>query len=99
MHVDLKELISALVDGKEDCAIVSSYKLDTSDSLCPSRVRAMLASRACHTSCTVGDALTKTEMQRVILLNTVDLSCFYFRRCFESQRTLVTVYSPEFAGI
>ncbi|XP_078175861.1 DNA mismatch repair protein isoform X4 [Carex rostrata] len=63
---DLKELISALVDGKEDCAIVSSYKLDTSDSLCPSRVRAMLASRACHTSCTVGDALTKTEMQRIL---------------------------------
>ncbi|KAF3330253.1 DNA mismatch repair protein PMS1 isoform X1 [Carex littledalei] len=63
---DLKELISALVDGKGDCAIVSSYKLDTSDSLCPSRVRTMLASRACHTSCTVGDALTKTEMQRIL---------------------------------
>ncbi|KAJ3681376.1 hypothetical protein LUZ60_015865 [Juncus effusus] len=63
---DLKELISALVDGKEECAIISSYKLDTSDSICPSRVRAMLASRACRTSCMVGDALTKTHMQKIL---------------------------------
>lgn len=62
---DVRELISTLVDGQGDCAIISNYKMDTADSICPSRVRAMLASRACRTSVMIGDPLTKTEMQKV----------------------------------
>lgn len=61
----MRELISTLVDGQGDCAIISNYKMDTADSICPSRVRAMLASRACRTSVMIGDPLTKTEMQKV----------------------------------
>jgi len=53
-----------------ECSIVGSYKLDTSDSVCPSRVRAMLASRACRSSIMVGDALGRNEMQKVVKHNT-----------------------------
>ncbi|XP_020101043.1 DNA mismatch repair protein PMS1 isoform X4 [Ananas comosus] len=63
---DVRELISTLVDGQGDCAIISNYKMDTADSICPSRVRAMLASRACRTSVMIGDPLTKTEMQKIL---------------------------------
>lgn len=63
---DLKDLISTLNDSQGECSIISSYKSDTSDSVCPSRVRAMLASRACRTSVTVGDALSQTEMQNIL---------------------------------
>ncbi|XP_038979286.1 DNA mismatch repair protein PMS1-like isoform X3 [Phoenix dactylifera] len=62
---DVKDLICTLADSQEDCSIIGSYKMDTSDSLCPSRVRAMLASRACRTSVMIGDPLTRKEMQRV----------------------------------
>jgi len=48
-----------------ECSIVGSFKLDSSDSMCPSRVRAMLASRACRSSIMVGDALGRNEMQKV----------------------------------
>lgn len=44
---------------------MSSYKMDTQDSLCPSRVRAMLASRACRSSVMIGDPLGRREMQKV----------------------------------
>nr|KYP74209.1 Mismatch repair endonuclease PMS2 [Cajanus cajan] len=65
---DVKELISTLSDGDGhvECSLVGSYKLDTSDSLCPSRVRAMLASRACRSSIMVGDALGRNEMQKIL---------------------------------
>ncbi|RZB85274.1 DNA mismatch repair protein PMS1-like isoform X1 [Glycine soja] len=65
---DVKELISILSDGDGhvECSIVGSYKLDTSDSVCPSRVRAMLASRACRSSIMVGDALGRNEMQKIL---------------------------------
>ncbi|KAJ1435682.1 Ribosomal protein S5 domain 2-type fold, subgroup [Sesbania bispinosa] len=65
---DVKELISILSDGDGhgECSIVGSYKLDTSDSICPSRVRAMLASRACRSSIMIGDALGRNEMQKVL---------------------------------
>ncbi|KAK7392328.1 hypothetical protein VNO78_20762 [Psophocarpus tetragonolobus] len=65
---DVKELISILSDGDGhvECSIVGSYKLDTSDSVCPSRVRAMLASRACRSSIMIGDALGKNEMQKIL---------------------------------
>ena len=39
--------------------------MDTVDSVCPSRVRAMLASRACRSSIMIGDALGRNEMQKV----------------------------------
>lgn len=63
---DVKELISILSDNQGECGVMGCYKMDTSDSVCPSRVRAMLASRACRTSVMIGDPLTKSEMQKVI---------------------------------
>ena len=41
--IDVKDLISTLADSHGDCSIFGSYKMDTADSICPSRVRAMLA--------------------------------------------------------
>ncbi|KAG8060422.1 hypothetical protein GUJ93_ZPchr0002g24547 [Zizania palustris] len=63
---DVKELISMLADSQGDCSMISSYKLDRTDSICPSRVRAMLASRACRTSTMIGDPLTKAEMKKIL---------------------------------
>ncbi|WOL12195.1 DNA mismatch repair protein PMS1 isoform X1 [Canna indica] len=70
---DVKELISILSDSQGESGVMGCYKMDTSDSICPSRVRAMLASRACRTSVMIGDPLTKSEMQK-ILRNLVDLN-------------------------
>ncbi|KAG6495274.1 hypothetical protein ZIOFF_043068 [Zingiber officinale] len=70
---DVKELISILADGQGELGVRCSYKLDTPDSICPSSVRAMLASRACRTSVMIGDPLTKIEMRK-ILRNLVDLN-------------------------
>jgi DNA mismatch repair protein PMS2 len=55
-----------LADSQGDCSIISSYELDRTDSICPSRVRALLASRACRMSTMIGDPLTKTEMKKII---------------------------------
>ncbi|OEL37104.1 DNA mismatch repair protein PMS1 [Dichanthelium oligosanthes] len=63
---DVKELISMLADSQGDCSIISSYKVDKTDSVCPSRVRAMLASRACRMSTMIGDPLTKAEMRKIL---------------------------------
>ena len=63
---DVKELICMLSDSQGDCSIISSYKMDTTDSVCPSRVRAMFASRACRMSTMIGDPLTKTEMKKIL---------------------------------
>ncbi|CAL9120572.1 unnamed protein product [Musa textilis] len=63
---DVKELISILSDNQGECEVMGCYKMDTSDSVCPSRVRAMLASRACRTSVMIGDPLTKSEMQKLL---------------------------------
>ncbi|CAL0316198.1 unnamed protein product [Lupinus luteus] len=63
---DVKELISTLSDEHGECSIIGSYKLDTSGSICPSRVRAMLASRACQSSTMVGDPLDRNEMQKIV---------------------------------
>ncbi|KAG2651966.1 DNA mismatch repair protein PMS1-like [Panicum virgatum] len=63
---DVKELISMLADSQGDCSIISSYKLDKTVSVCPSRVRAMLASRACRMSTMIGDPLTKAEMRKIL---------------------------------
>lgn len=64
-RADLKDLISTLGDNHGECSVVSSYKTSKTDSICPSRVRAMLASRACRSSVMIGDALRKNEMQKV----------------------------------
>lgn len=42
--------------------------MDTADSVCPSRVHAMFASRACRSSVMIGDALGRNEMQKVLLV-------------------------------
>lgn len=63
---DVKDLISTLADEHGDCSIIGSYRMDTADSLCPPRVRAMLASRACRSSVMIGDALGRNEMQKIL---------------------------------
>ncbi|XP_057963527.1 DNA mismatch repair protein PMS1 isoform X2 [Malania oleifera] len=63
---DVKDLISTLADSQGECSIIGSYKLDTHDSVCPSRVRAMLASRACRSSVMIGTALGRNEMQTIV---------------------------------
>ncbi|KAL2510553.1 DNA mismatch repair protein PMS1 [Abeliophyllum distichum] len=63
---DVKELISMLSDNHGECSIIGSYRLDTADSVCPPRVRAMLASRACRSSVMVGDPLGRNEMQKIL---------------------------------
>ncbi|KAE9611525.1 putative DNA mismatch repair protein family [Lupinus albus] len=70
---DVKELISTLSDEHGECSIIGSYKMDTSGSICPSRVRAMLASRACQSSTMIGDPLDRNEMQKVILEHLAEL--------------------------
>ncbi|XP_048232709.1 DNA mismatch repair protein PMS1 isoform X2 [Ricinus communis] len=63
---DVKDLISTLADSQGDCSIIGSYKMDKSDSVCPSRVRTMLASRACRSSVMIGDPLGRNEMQKIL---------------------------------
>ncbi|KAL6217237.1 hypothetical protein ACLB2K_010454 [Fragaria x ananassa] len=63
---DVKDLISTLADSHGECSIIGSYKMDTVDSVCPSRVRAMLASRACRSSVMIGDALGRIEMRKIL---------------------------------
>uniref|UniRef100_A0A5B7C9M9 Putative DNA mismatch repair protein PMS1 isoform X2 n=1 Tax=Davidia involucrata TaxID=16924 RepID=A0A5B7C9M9_DAVIN len=63
---DVKELISILSDSQGECLMINSYKMDTPDSVCPPRVRAMLASRACRSSVMVGDPLGRNEMQKIL---------------------------------
>ncbi|XP_052172527.1 DNA mismatch repair protein PMS1 isoform X2 [Diospyros lotus] len=64
---DVKELISILADSQGECSMMGSYKMDTVDSVCPPRVRAMLASRACRSSVMIGDPLGRNEMQKISL--------------------------------
>lgn len=63
---DVKELISILSDSQGECLMIGSYKMDTPDSICPPRVRSMLASRACRSSVMVGNPLARNEMQKII---------------------------------
>ncbi|XVF21953.1 hypothetical protein REPUB_Repub12eG0133600 [Reevesia pubescens] len=71
---DVKDLISTLADSQGECSMISSYKMDTCDSVCPTRVCAMLASRACRSSVMIGDPLGRNEMQK-ILEHLADLKC------------------------
>ncbi|KAI3749269.1 hypothetical protein L2E82_19876 [Cichorium intybus] len=63
---DVKELISILADSQGECSMMGAYKTDTCDSVCPPRVRAMLASRACRSSVMIGDPLGRNEMQKIV---------------------------------
>ncbi|CDP03504.1 unnamed protein product [Coffea canephora] len=63
---DVKDLLSILADSQGECSIIGSYRSDTADSVCPPRVRAMLASRACRSSVMVGDPLGRNEMQKIL---------------------------------
>ncbi|KAI3449497.1 hypothetical protein Pfo_006162 [Paulownia fortunei] len=63
---DIKELISILCDSHGECSMIGSYRSDTADSVCPPKVRAMLASRACRSSIMIGDSLGRTEMQKIL---------------------------------
>ncbi|CAI0424963.1 unnamed protein product [Linum tenue] len=61
---DVKDLISTLADSEG--SVISSYKMDTIDSVCPLRVRTMLASRACRSSVMIGDPLGRNEMRKIV---------------------------------
>ncbi|CAH1451908.1 unnamed protein product [Lactuca virosa] len=61
---DVKELISILADSQGECSMMGAYKMDTYDSVCPPRVRAMLASRAYRSSVMIGDPLGRNEMKK-----------------------------------
>ncbi|PIN11318.1 hypothetical protein CDL12_16081 [Handroanthus impetiginosus] len=63
---DVKELISILSDSIGECSMIGSYRSDTADSVCPPKVRAMLASRACRSSVMIGDSLGRNEMQKIL---------------------------------
>ncbi|KAG1326253.1 DNA mismatch repair protein PMS1 [Cocos nucifera] len=95
---DVKDLICTLADSQEDCSIIGSYKMDTSDSICPSRVRAMLASRACRTSVMIGDPLTRKQMQQ-ILHNLADLkspwNCPHGRPTMRHLADLISIHNAR----
>ncbi|KAL6505020.1 hypothetical protein OROGR_024837 [Orobanche gracilis] len=63
---NIKELISILSDSHGECTIIGSYRSDTADSVCPPKVRAMLASRACRSSIMIGDSLGRNGMQKIL---------------------------------
>ncbi|KAL3827833.1 hypothetical protein ACJIZ3_016635 [Penstemon smallii] len=63
---DIKELISILSDSHGECSMIGSYRSDTADSVCPPKVRAMLASRACRSSVMIGDSLGRNEMHKIL---------------------------------
>lgn len=58
--------------------MIGSYKMDRFDSLCPSRVRAMLASRACRSSVMIGDPLAENEMKKVMFIIDIMLTIYRF---------------------
>lgn len=84
----MQELISILVDepapsiSEYNGSVKCSYPSDNSckkvvsrsvSAICPSRVRAMLASRACRKSVMIGDALSKKSME---IVRKFQLKCF-----------------------
>lgn len=95
---DVKELLSILMDSHGECSIFGSYRADTVDSVCPPRVRAMLASRACRSSVMIGDPLGRNEMQK-ILEHLVDLkspwNCPHGRPTMRHLVDLKTIYKSR----
>lgn len=63
---DIKDLISVLSDSHGECSMIGSYRSDSADSVCPPKLRAMLASRACRSSVMIGDSLGRSDMQKVL---------------------------------
>ncbi|XP_075524207.1 LOW QUALITY PROTEIN: DNA mismatch repair protein PMS1 [Primulina tabacum] len=63
---DVKELISILSDNHGEYSMIGSYRENSADSVCPPKVRAMLASRACRSSVMIGDSLGRSEMQKIL---------------------------------
>ncbi|KZV54362.1 hypothetical protein F511_03617 [Dorcoceras hygrometricum] len=63
---DVMELISILSDNHGECSMIGTYREDSTDSVCPPKVRAMLASRACRSSVMIGDSLGRNEMQKIL---------------------------------
>ena len=51
--------------GDVNCFLTTDAR-DASASVRPSKVRTMLASRACRSAIMIGDALNKAQMQRVL---------------------------------
>lgn len=93
---DVKELISILADSQGECSMIGSYRMDTADSVCPPRVRAMLASRACRSSVMIGTSLSRIEMQKVMIVILLYLICilnFYYckRQSLYSKHQFVVI--------
>ncbi|KAF8387846.1 hypothetical protein HHK36_026508 [Tetracentron sinense] len=88
----VKELISTLADSQGECSMIGSYKMDSPGSVCPSRVRAMLASRACRSSVMIGDPLGRNEMQKVRILHVFDVFLLIVY-CFGC--SLIRILHPE----
>lgn len=82
---DVKDLISILADSQGECSMISSYKMDTSDSVCPPRVRAMLASRACRSSVMIGDPLGRNEMYKVLPHVYIHIVVFHWLTSYKRQ--------------
>lgn len=107
---DVQELLSILADAPAPPTSEVSDSLDCSDvcsnsykkaipqsisALCPSRVRAMLASRACRSSVMIGDALCKKDMETILQhLSTLNSpwNCPHGRPTMRHLVDLTTVY-------
>lgn len=68
--VDVQELVGLLANESAPIArnspgCGSLEQTRSSSTIRPSRVRGMLASRACRSSIMIGDALSKKEMEKV----------------------------------
>jgi hypothetical protein len=79
---DVQELVGILANESAPVSRASpteqngSQKGGLLSAVRPSRVRGMLASRACRSSIMIGDALCKKEMEKVGIF-----TCLYFTYC------------------
>lgn len=93
---DVKDLISTLADSEGEGSIIGSYRMDTADSICPSRVRAMLASRACRSSIMIGDALGRNEMQKVGTQSYISFEIYNSKLIWNYLRDGASTHMPHF---
>lgn len=77
---DVQELVGILANESAPIARESPGSLRRCNQLLsvvrPSRVRSMLASRACRSSIMIGDSLSKKEMEKVSIYYTSQSVCF-----------------------
>lgn len=75
--------------GKEDIEEMIFMLDDSPNSICrPTRIRSMLASRACRKSVMIGDALTKKQMKKLIQhMGELDHPWVRNKQCFIVQRS------------